>query len=63
MIPPAVSWHRNKESRCESCGARVPVGTPHRALTWEETRASEPITEPYNGFGFVIGYPMDAVVP
>ena len=59
----AVDWHRNADSLCETCGAHVPVGTPHRALTVEETRASEVLTAPHNGFGFVIGYGMAEVVP
>lgn len=61
-IPPAIEWHRNKQSRCESCGACVPVGTPHRALTWKESKASEVVTEPHNGFGFAVGYAMNAVL-
>ena len=53
----AVDWHRNAYAKCEVCGARVPVNTPHRALEVEETEASKRVLP--NGAGYVIGYGMD----
>lgn len=53
----AVDWHRNAYSKCEVCGARVPINTPHRALEVEETEASKRVIP--NGAGYVIGYGMD----
>jgi hypothetical protein len=61
--PAAIEWHRNKQSPCEVCGARVVPDTLHRALTVVESEASKFVMGGDEGAGYVIGYTMGQVAP
>jgi hypothetical protein len=56
----AIDWHRAEQTPCETCGARCPSGTPHRALTVEESDASASVMGGGPGIcaGYVVGYGM-----
>lgn len=51
----AIDWHRNADSPCETCGARCGPGTPHRALTDEESDTAAAVLV---DAGYVVCYGM-----